>query len=152
MATIVKVEGLRELQTALRELPNATAKNVMRRVLKNRAQPIADAARARVPVAHGDLKNSIAVSTKLSRRQRGKHRKTDKNDIEMFVGPGTHPQAHMQEFGTFKEPAQPFMRPAWDAEKMGVLDGIKDDLWTEIEKAANRLAKKAAKAAAKAKG
>lgn len=152
MVERVKIEGLKEVQAALRALPDATAKNVMRRILKKRGEPIAEAARSNVPVDQGDLKNSIAVSTKLSRRQKAKHRKGGPDDIEVFIGPGTHPQAHMQEFGTFKEPAQPFMRPAWDAEKTGVLEGIKDDLWTEINKAAQRLARKAARAAAKSKG
>ena len=59
---------------------------------------------------------------------------------------GPLPQAHLQEFGTKDQPPQPFMRPAWDAEKRGVLEGIKDDLWAEIKKAAARLAKKALKA------
>jgi HK97 gp10 family phage protein len=147
MVERIKVEGLKEVQAALHELPKATAKNVIRRVLKSRGEPIADAARSRVPVDQGDLKRSIAVSTKLTRRQRGKHKKFGPNDVEVFVGPGAHPQAHMQEFGTSKEPAQPFMRPAWDQTRMDVLDGIAADLWTEIEKAVARRARKAAKAA-----
>lgn len=145
-----KIEGLRELQTALRQLPDSTSKNVIRRVLRKAGEPIAEAARQRVPVGFGDLKRSIGVSTKLSRRQKGKHKKGGPNDIEVFVGTGSHPQAHMQEFGTRKHPAQPYMRPAWDSKKKAALEGIKVDLWTEIKKAAERLAKKAAKAKAKA--
>jgi HK97 gp10 family phage protein len=141
--TTVKVEGLKALQTALQELPKATAQGVMLRVLKKRAQPIADAARQLVPVASGELRNSIVVSTKLTRRQRGQHEKAGPNDVEVFVGPGALPQAHLQEFGTFKEPPQPFMRPAWDRERNGVLEGLKGDLWAEIEKAATRLSSKA---------
>lgn len=152
MAERVKIEGLKEVQKALRELPKSTAKNVMRRILRARAQPIADAAKDRVPVAQGDLKNSIAVSTKLSRRQKAKHRKANPHDVEVFVGPGTHPQAHMQEFGTSQFPAQPFMRPAWDSERKNVLTGIAGDLWKEIGKAAQRLARKAQRLAIKAKG
>lgn len=147
MVERVKIEGLKEVQAALHELPKATAKNVMRRVLKERGKPIADAAQSRVPVDQGDLKRSIVVSTKLTRRQRGKHKKFGPNDVEVFVGPGAHPQAHMQEFGTSKEPAQPYMRPAWDQERMNVLEGIREDLWAEIEKAVARRARKAAKAA-----
>ena len=108
----VKVEGLKTLQTALQELPKATVQSVMLRVLKKRAQPIAEAARQLVPVDSGKLRNSIVVSTKLTRRQRGQQEKAGPNDVEVFVDPGSLPQAHLQEFGTFKEPPQPILRPA----------------------------------------
>lgn len=139
------------MQAALRELPDATAKNVMRRVLLKAGQPIAETAQSLVPVAEGDLRKSIAVSTRLSKTQRKKHRKADRDDVEVFVGAGPHPQAHLQEFGTANHPAQPFLRPAWDQKRRSVLDGIKTAMWTEIRKAAERLAKKTAKAAAKGK-
>lgn len=150
MAVRVKIEGLREVKDALRKLPNATAKNVMRRILKKRAKPFLEVAQELVPVDEGDLKESLAISTKLSRRQKGKHQKPDPHDVEVFIGAGTHPQAHMQEFGTSELPAQPYLRPAWDRKHKGALEGIKDDLWAEIKKAADRAARKAAKLAAKA--
>ena len=148
----MKVEGLKAVQTALRQLPDATAKNVMRRVLREAGKPIAETARQLAPFEDGDLRDSIAVSTKLSKSQRKKHRKGGKDDVEVFVGAGPHPQAHLQEFGTSNHPAQPFLRPAWDKHKRAVLDGIKEAMWTEIRKAADRLARKAARAAAKLKG
>lgn len=150
----VRIEGLREVERALAELPKATGKNVLRRVLKARAQPIANAARSMAPddpaTGGDDLHTSIGVSTVLSKRQKGQHKKMFRNDkaaVEMFVGAGALPQAHLQEFGTVNHGPQPFLRPAWDAGKTAVLDGIKDDLWIEIDKAAARLAKKQAKAA-----
>lgn len=149
MVEKIRVEGLRETQRALHKLPKATAKNILRRILMKRGKPIAEAAKERVPVDEGVLKESIAVSPKLSYRQRKKHRKAHPDDVEVFVGAGRNPQAHLQEFGTSKAPAQPFLRPAWDANKNGVLKGIKDDLWMEIKKAAARLARKAARIAAK---
>jgi HK97 gp10 family phage protein len=152
MVIKVHVEGLAEVQTALRQLPDATAKNVLRRVGRKRLAPVAERARELVPVGQGELRDSIAVSTRLTRRQRGKHRKDAPDDVEVFAGAGPHPQAHLQEFGAEHHGPQPFMRPAWDAEKDGVLAGIKQGLWDEIEKAATRLARKAARAAAKAGG
>lgn len=155
----VKVEGLKEVRAALMELPKATAKNVMRRVLKKRAAPIVEAARRRVPVDQGDLRESIVASTRLTRRQRGKHKKDGPNDVEIFIGPDSRPQAHWVEFGTEGRKQrktgkdvgrvimEPYMRPAWDAERMGVLDGIREDMWEEIEKAVSRRARKAAKEA-----
>lgn len=148
MSVTVKVEGLNELQKALRQLPDSTAKGVARRVLKKAGEPVAQTARQLVPVKEGHLRDSIGVSTKLSKTQRRKHRKIGKDDIEMFIGAGPLPQAHHQEFGTKDHPAQPFMRPAWDKNKRAVLEGIKGDLWEEIRKTAERVAKRAAKAAA----
>lgn len=150
MATRVKVEGLRELEQALRDLPQATGKAVLRRVLKQIAQPIADHAKRLAPRDTGALQASITVSSKLSRRQRSVHRKMFKDDrasVEMFVGAGALPQATLREFGGDDHPAQPFMRPAWDANKSRALDTVKASLWDEIQKAAARLAKKAMRAA-----
>jgi HK97 gp10 family phage protein len=159
MSVKVKIEGLKEVKAALRELPDATAKRIMRRVLIDAGQMIAETARQLAPVAGGDLRDSIAVGTTLSKSQRKKHRKGGKDDVEVFVGPAVPdggnspvPQAILQEFGTSHHPAQPFLRPAWDQHKRAVLDGIKDAMWTKIRKAAERLAKKAAKTAAKLKG
>ena len=150
MVIRVHVAGLAEVETALRQLPDTTAKNVLRRVGRKRLAPVAERAREMVPVGQGELRDSIAVSTRLTRRQRGKHTKDGVDDVEVFAGAGPHPQAHLQEFGTEHHGPQRFMRPAWDAEKDGVLAEIRQDLWTEIERAAARLARKAARAAAKA--
>ena len=59
------VEGLAELETALKELPKATGKNVIRRALVAAGQPIVDMAVQLAPVGPprpGELKNSITVS------------------------------------------------------------------------------------------
>lgn len=148
----VKVSGLRELDRALGQLPKSTGKAVLRRVLKKAGQPMADDMRAKAPddpeTGGNDLRSSIGVGTKLSKRQAKLHRKMFKNDkasAEVFVGAGKVAHAHLQEFGTAHHGAQPFARPAWDAGKMQALETIKTDLWSEIDKAAIRLAKKAAK-------
>ena len=150
MEVKVRVLGLSQLEQGLSELPRATGKNVLRRVLRQRGELIAERARNLAPVDEGELKDSIAVSTKLSRSQRRKRRK--KATVEMFVGPGTHPQAITQEFGTWFHPPQPFMRPAWAAEKGRILEDLSGDLWTEIDKAAQRIARKQARLAKKNAG
>lgn len=148
----VVVEGLRELDAALGDLPKATGKSVLRRVLKKAGKPIADAAAAKAPVLSGNLQISIGVSTKLTRRQSRIHRqmfKDDRASVEMFVGAGGLAQATQQEFGNERHGPQPFMRPAWDGNKDRALEIIKTDLGDEIMKAAKRLARKAARQAAK---
>jgi hypothetical protein len=142
MATKVRVEGLRELEAALKELPKATGKRVLRNSLR----------KARAPVDDGTLRDSIGVGTRLTKRQAGLHRKMFRDDrasVEMFVGAGGLAQATQMEFGNFKDSPQPYMRPAWDGNKMQALETIKTELWNEIQKAAARHARKMARLAAK---
>ncbi|WP_034658295.1 HK97-gp10 family putative phage morphogenesis protein [Chelativorans sp. J32] len=144
----VKIEGLRELDRALGQLPKATGKSVLRRVLKEAGEPIARAARDRAPKLELHLVENIDVGTKLTRRQAALHRKTfadDRASAEVFVG-AADPAGVQQEFGNERHPPQPFMRPAWDATKRQALHIIEHLLWTEIDKAAQRQARKAAKA------
>ncbi len=139
----VKLIGMRELERALAELPQATRRRPALNALRKGGEPIAKAARAYAPVDEGDLREGIMVGTSLARSQRGERGAVA--PVEMYVGPGQHPQAITQEFGTFKEPAQPYMRPAWDTMRYTALDLIGAHLGLEIDKTARRLARKAAK-------
>jgi HK97 gp10 family phage protein len=140
------VSGLRELDRALGELPKATARNTLIRTLKKAGQPMADHASGLAHVLTGTLRNSAAVSTKLTKRQAGLHKKDrSKAFAEVFAGFGGLTQAITEEFGTAEIAANPMMRPAWDAGQDGALEIIKNDLGEEIMKSAKRLAKKLAK-------
>lgn len=146
MARRAKVSGLKDLDKALGQLSKATAKSVLRRVLKDAGEPIARAARQKAPTDTFILQESIDVSTTLNRRQRALHKAEGGRAFqEMFVGTND-PAGVQQEFGNENHAAQPFMRPAWDSEQDKALEIISNQLWTEIEDAAKRLAKKASKA------
>ena len=153
MTVTMKVEGLRELEKELERISKRTTrKSVARRVLKKEAQPLAELMRQGAPRDDMDLVESIAVGTKLSPRQRGLHRKmfrSDKAAVEMFVGAGALPQAHLQEFGTWFHPPQPWARPAWDQDHRAMLERISKSLWEEVQKSAARAERKAARQAAK---
>jgi HK97 gp10 family phage protein len=150
--TTVRVEGLAELSKALKELPKATSTNVLMRTLKRTGEPMRADAEARAPRSDVEkkvhLQDTVAVS-KLSKRQRKQSKKESK--VEVYVGPAALAQATAQEFGTFKDRPQPYMRPAWDGNQRGMLESIKTDLAAEIEKARARLARKAERLAAKMK-
>src|SRR5262245_22112797 len=133
VAITVKIEGISEVAEGLRELPKITSKNVLKRTLMNAADPISSAAVKLAPKLSGHLQTSIGAGTRLSRRQKSLHRK--ESDVEIFVGPAALVQAITQEFGTVTNKPQPFMRPAWEANKRRALDLIKDQLAEEIEKA-----------------
>lgn len=150
MATTSRVEGLRDLEKALGELPKAVGKRFLRNALKEMAQPIADEYRSKAPRDQGALQSSIGVGTKLTRRQRAQHRKMFRDDrasAEVFAGAGGLPQAHLKEFGTSKEPAQPALRPAWDSNKGNLISAFTKKAWDQIEKRAKREARKAARLA-----
>lgn len=147
MAQTFRVEGLSELKAALDELPKATGTNVLKRALLKAAEPIEARAEQLAPRLSGALQRSVTAGTKLSGRQKKQHRKESK--VEIFVGAGALVQAITQEFGTAHHPPQPFLRPAWAANKVKALNSIKELLAEEIEKARARLARKAARLAAK---
>ncbi len=138
-----RIEGLSELKEALTELPKATGTNTQKRALTKAGELIEATAESLAPVFKGGLKKSITVGTKLSGRQKSQHKKESK--VEVFVGPGSMTRAITQEFGTYFHRPHPFMRPAWEQQKMNALESIKDLLAEEIEKARARLARKAAK-------
>lgn len=142
-----KIEGLAELDEALQELPKATARNVLKRVLTEQGAPIRDDGERLAPRRKGGLKQSYTITQKLSRRQKSLNRK--ESDVEVYIGPGPAAKSVQTEFGNAHQAAHPHLRPAFDGNVMKVLNGIKTSLETEIEKAVQRLAKKAARIAAK---
>ncbi|PIL19509.1 hypothetical protein P775_14240 [Puniceibacterium antarcticum] len=146
----MRLEGFAELEAELRKLSKGTGKGALRRALRKSAQPLADKMEAGAPKDEGELRDSIGVSTKLSARQRKLHRKAvrdDKASVEMFVGAGPLPQAHLTEFGTSNQAPQPFARPAWDSDQQDMLNRLKAELWAEIEKTVKRAEARAARAA-----
>jgi HK97 gp10 family phage protein len=148
MATqVFKIEGLKELDEALKELPKkATARAVIRRAFLKAVAPVEAQAKALAPRRTGRLAESIVFGTKLSKRQRRLHR--SESDVEFFVGPAALPHAHLQEFGTRHHPPRPFMRPAWDTNKMQALNTVAGFLRDEIEKTRARIARRAERLAA----
>jgi HK97 gp10 family phage protein len=165
-------EGGRELEQALAELGDATAqRRLSMRALKKAAQPIADAAVSRVPRRRGHLASGITVGTNISGPDAARQafgqvmragggrdaavaalrdvRRQSASLVQLFVGPGRHPQAIFQEFGTLHHSPQPFMRPAWDSEGMRAIDRISAELWADIQKTATRQARRAARLAAR---
>lgn len=140
MSETFRLTGMKELEQALAQIGEVgKRRRVGLKALRAGGEPIARAARAIVPVDRGHLRESIDVSTSLAPSQRGDRGAVA--SLEIHVGPGQHPQAITQEFGTYKEPAQPFMRPAWEAERMTALDLIGATLGIEVAKQAGKAPK-----------
>lgn len=149
---MIQLLGFRELENALRQLPKATGKNVLRRVARGALEPMANMAAARAPHRTGRLAFSISVSEKRTRRatvrkSNGRFRSDPSTGITMAMGPaggfgGALMYASFDEFGTVDTPAFAYMRSAWDAGAAPALQYIIDNLKIEIDRAAMRYAKK----------
>lgn len=159
----MKISGIDGVLEALAELKKATAKNVVKRAVIEAAQPMADDAKAKAPRDEGDLAEGISVTPQIVAAQAQYSRKPGKEEVRAFVGPnykpgapGYAPHAHLVEFGTGPRttkdgrstgqmPAQPFLRPAFDANKQVFIDRVGAALWAEIDKVRKRMARKNAK-------
>lgn len=155
MSVGFKVDGFRDMERALAGLKRGTSKAVVRRALKKVLKPVAEAADASM--------FQIAVTSKLSPRQRAAARGDFIGSVvSMYVGPiddegRGSPHAHLIEFGTGPRRHKsgkfvgavmpdPFMRPAWDANKHEMLEHLKREIWAEIQKTLDRAAAKDARA------
>lgn len=143
----VKVAGFKGAEQALHELPMATGKSVLRRVAKGALEPMANDAARRAPERTGRLAFSISIGEKRTRRAATGF--SSRSGIQMAMGPaggfGALAYASFDEFGTVDTPAFGFMRGAWDSGAQPALDYVEQNLWTEINKAAQRIANKRAR-------
>lgn len=154
MSVKMKIEGAGDIERALAELARGTAKGVMRRAMRRALQPVAEAA--------DNSAFEIAITSRLTPRQYGQARgDRGPSRVTLYVGPvesdgSPAPHAHLVEFGTGPRThasgkyvgavmADPFMRPAWDANLADMLAILRREVWAEIEKAAARAARKATK-------
>lgn len=133
-----KVTGFEGIDEALRGLKLSQRKTAARRVLKDALQPVADAAKRMAPVAEGNLRDSITVSTNVTKAARVAR---VKDGVTVFAGTANR-NGVPREFGTIRSPAHPFMRPAWAATKMGVLEHIVREFGAEVRAAIDRAAKR----------
>jgi HK97 gp10 family phage protein len=126
----VKIHGVPEVRKALAQLPQEIRDEALDRTLRDAAKAILEAARARVRVLTGRLRESLTVG------RVAKDAKARKGDA-IFVG-SSSPLAHFQEFGTAHHPPHPFMRPAYDARANAARRIIEAGLLEEVRKAVDR--------------
>lgn len=163
MTVTVSVDGLADLEKALFELGStSTARRVGQRALMQAAQPMVDRARANAP---DDPNTPLGLKQAIAAKPSNRNRSRDTAEVIIGIDwdiepardvarksgrgtyrdPGVGGNALMQEFGTTKMKAQPFMRPALDAEAENTIRRVGETLGPEIEKSAARLAKRRAK-------
>lgn len=137
--------GFSELANTLEQLPKATARNTLVRVLKKAADTVEQAARANAPKESGELDRDIHVGTRLTRRQTRDNRLT-KSFAELHIGTALS-RGMFTNFGTFKDHPQLWFDRAWAGTQGEALAIIAREMSVEITKSAARYAKKLAKGA-----
>ena len=113
----VTFAGFKELDDDFKLLSNAEKRQVSRKAVRAGAVVFRDAVRANAPVSSGVLKRSISVDTVRGSATAGI--KFKKVLVKKKGKKGKHKSTpyywYFLEHGTSKMPAQPFVRPAFDA-------------------------------------
>lgn len=174
--TTFKIEGLSDLDEALKDFTRATGGNILKRAVGTAGAFLAERAIEAAPKDTGKLKDEIKVSkpkiinpgtaafaeamketgdraiAAAAARAANRAAGGSGRSAVTHVGPTKRAgQGVLQEFGTAHHAAQPFMRPTWDAYGAESANVMKDALAEEIEKAIQRAAKKAARNVSKMK-
>lgn len=153
-----KVAGFKELEDALRQLPEEIAGKVLRQALRTAATPMAEDAASRAPRSddpgpYGHMADSIKVRLLKAaggitdRLEEGDAREAtgvggEDLEVHLWIGPDRkHFYGFFGEFGTVHQSERPFMRPAFDRNAEGVISTLQVALWKGIERAAKKLAK-----------
>ena len=114
---MIAFAGFKELDDDFKLLSNAEKRKVSRKAVRAGAVVFRDAVRANAPVRSGLLKRSISVDTVRGSATAGV--KFKKVLVKKKGKKGRHKSVpfywYFLENGTSKMPAQPFVRPAFDA-------------------------------------
>jgi HK97 gp10 family phage protein len=139
----VHVEGLRELGEAMRKLSSDVALKISHQAVAAAAQVIKKRAKRNIEsspsVDTGSLRDAVIVKripksqTQLTSEYivtiRGRGKRARKSKTKQSIAP----HAHFVEFGTVHMPAEPFLRPAFDAGKEEAMQKMVDRLKARIE-------------------
>lgn len=150
----IKIEGLQDLDKRLREFGPKVAANGLRAASFAGARVIREAIKATAPVKTGLLRSNIAAFKRQTPRNvarysigvkgiRRKYANTRFNVRKGRVGKkyqadGPAFYAKFQEYGSSKQAARPFMRPAFINNAQAAVNAIKDRLAKAIELAARK--------------
>jgi HK97 gp10 family phage protein len=157
VVTDIRVDGLDEILDMLKKrLPEKLYGKALQGALAKAAKPIVDAARSNAPVRTGRLRKAIysfrdkqstrsRESRLISVRRGKKFQKTNRDAYYWkFVEFGHHTRAGKS--GTAKVvPPRPFMRPAFEANKLRALQVFQDEVRGQIDKVAQRAAQRSAR-------
>jgi len=163
------LHGLKELNEALKTLPEIIGRQVAINVLTEVSEPMLAEARSTAAFVDRSGKLRKSIKAVALRRSYVRKRRGSRGDVfQLRVGP-TSPLAHLIENGTkphlmhakegsvlaaynrvigkeIKHPGtkpRPFFRPAWDRHAPTMFSNLKTIFWKELDAAAATLARKA---------
>lgn len=128
-----RVIGGREIEKALRDLPQKTARNVLRGMVRAGAAPIRDEARALVR-----RKTGLGAKSIVTRAGRAPDRNSAVAKVTVL---GRAFYLRFLEFGTRYIKAVPFLRPAADSKNQEAVKAMGTYAGVRIEKEAKKLAR-----------
>lgn len=137
------VRGAEHINDVLSQLGKKVAENALKTAVERGAQPIINAAKAKAPILKepsknrkpGELRDSICAEVKLNKR---------KGSARAKIGPKRTKGAGrqdpgcwglMEEFGSVHNPAQPYMRPAYDSAGNDAVKELTNALKSAIDEA-----------------
>jgi len=135
-----RMNGLSELQRSLDALPNKLKDKAVKNASAAGARVIQREAKRLVPVGQANsgehLRDQIVVSRSF--KQKGKKKKL-KGAVVLGIKDEGRFYAHLVEYGSSRQSAQPFMRPAMENKAAEALKVMAEKLSKEIAKAAGKL-------------
>lgn len=156
----MKIDGLKELDEALKKLPIELQKKELRAAVAKSSNILKKEVIAKAPVNTGRLRDNVyrfyaknqsdsGRATYIVGVRNGKKKRyvrSRKNYRlgragQSYVTDGDAFYWKFIEFGTKKMPARPFIRPAFDGKKTEIIESIKLSLAKSIRKIANRYKK-----------
>ena len=143
-----EVQGLADLEKMLLDLLLKDAKRVLRKAAKDSMTPVqlSMAVNAGFNSESNDahMREEIEVKTKMGNTKAGKD-----TALTVRVGPKKEHvmKAIAQEYGTYKQAARPFMRPALQDNMDSITQCFKDTLSEQIGKTQRKYARQARRAA-----
>lgn len=148
----IKIEGLEQLVKNLRQLPKELQGKPLQQAVGRASRVVRDEAKKRAP--QGSYANRSENAPEPGRLHENivsaKRKSQGGADMEYLVMVRTRGKKdsrknawywHFLEFGTSKQPAQPFLRPAFEAKKSEALQEMVKYLRKGIERAAKKLKK-----------
>jgi HK97 gp10 family phage protein len=127
------LEGTEDLEAAIKQLDENLQGEILRAAVDKGAEILRGAASSLAPTSadgsHGREPGFLSRNI-LKERQWTTTQATATTDVGMEKWKAWY--GRFQEFGTYKEPAQPFLRPAFDETKNDMVDAIAEHLRARI--------------------
>lgn len=157
----MEVAGLKALDNALKQLPIELQRKQLRAAVAKASKILRDEVISKAPIKTGNLRDNIYTAFSKSKSDIGKatyvvgvrngkkkrYANTRYNRRKNRVGQQYETEGkafywRFIEFGTKFMPARPFVRPAFEATKIDVVNDIKQNLIVAIKKLEKKYGKK----------